>query len=68
MNLDKDIGLDRFDGRALNEAFVDGPDEEQVPIEVRTLFAETPDGKYRAALQITELGRQRYIDKSWRTR
>src|SRR5262247_1452267 len=68
MGLDKDMGADRFDGRALNEAFVDGPDEEQVPIQVRTLFAETADGKYRAALQVTELGRQRYIDKSWRMR
>jgi arylsulfatase A-like enzyme len=68
MNLDKDVGGDRFDGRALNEAFVGGPDEEQVPIQVRTLFAETADGSYRAALQITELGRQRYIDKSWRMR
>ena len=52
----------------LNEALADGPDEEQVPIQVRTLFAETPDGKYRTALQITDLGRQRYIDKSWRMR
>jgi predicted AlkP superfamily pyrophosphatase or phosphodiesterase len=68
MNLDKDMGLDRFDGRALNEAFVNGPDEEQVPLQVRTFFAETADGGYRAALQITELGRQRYIDKSWRMR
>jgi hypothetical protein len=74
MNLDKDVNLDktmdagRFDGRVLNEALADGPDEEQVPIQVRTLFAETPDGKYRAALQITDLGHQRYIDKSWRMR
>ena len=68
MNLDKEADISRFDGRVLNEAFNDGPDEEQVPIEVRTLFTETPDGKYRAALQVTELGRQRYIDKSWRMR
>ncbi len=68
MSLDKEADISRFDGRVLNEAFSDGPDEEQVPIEVRTLFTETPDGKYRAALQVTELGRQRYIDKSWRMR
>jgi arylsulfatase A-like enzyme len=68
MNLDKDMGADRFDGRVLSEALADGPDEEQVPMQVRTLFAETPDGKYRAALQITDLGHQRYIDKSWRMR
>jgi arylsulfatase A-like enzyme len=67
MNLDKDVP-DRFDGRALREAFVGGPDEEQVPIEVRTYFVETPDGGYRAAIQVTELEHQRYIDKSWRMR
>jgi predicted AlkP superfamily pyrophosphatase or phosphodiesterase len=68
MNLDTDVGLGRFDGRALREAFVDGPDEEQIPIQVRTYFVETADGSYRAALQVTELDQQRYIDKSWRTR
>jgi predicted AlkP superfamily pyrophosphatase or phosphodiesterase len=68
MGLDKDVGLDRFDGRALREAFADGPDEEQVPIQVHTYFVETIDGNYRTALQITELGRERYVDKSWRVR
>jgi hypothetical protein len=67
MNLDKNVP-ERFDGRALREAFVDGPDEEQVPIEVRTYFVETPDGGYRAAIQVTELEHQRYIDKCWRVR
>jgi predicted AlkP superfamily pyrophosphatase or phosphodiesterase len=66
MGLDKGVGLDRFDGRALREAFADGPDEEQVPIQVRTYFVETADKSYRAAVQVTELERQRYIDKSWR--
>src|SRR5262245_544113 len=68
MNLDKDVDIGRFDGRVLREAFADGPDEEQVPIQVRTYFVETADGSYRAALQVTELERQRYIDKSWRIR
>jgi arylsulfatase A-like enzyme len=68
MNLDEEVGLGRFDGRVLREAFADGPDEEQVPIEVRTYFVETADGSYRAALQLTELDRQRYVDKSWRIR
>jgi arylsulfatase A-like enzyme len=67
MNLDNGVP-DRFDGRVLREAFADGPDEEQVPIEVRTYFAETPDSSYRAAIQITELENQRYVDKSWRVR
>jgi arylsulfatase A-like enzyme len=68
MNLDKEVDLNRFDGRALKEAFADGPDEEQVPIQVRTYFVKTPDDAYSAALQVTELDRQRYIDKSWRIR
>jgi arylsulfatase A-like enzyme len=68
MNLDKDVDLGRFDGRALREAFADGPDEEQVPIQVRTYFVKSDDDGYRAALQITELDRQRYVDKSWRMR
>jgi hypothetical protein len=68
MNLDKDVDVSRFDGRVLSEAFADGPDEEQVPIQVRTYFVEMADGSYRAALQVTELDRQRYIDKSWRIR
>jgi hypothetical protein len=44
MNLDTNPGPDRFDGRALREAFADGPDEEQVPVEVHTYFVETADG------------------------
>ncbi len=68
MNLDKEVDLGRFDGRALREAFADGPDEEQVPIQVRTYFVKTDNHSYRAALQITELDRQRYVDKSWRIR
>lgn len=66
MNLDSEIGPGRFDGRPLREAFADGPDEEQVPVEVRTYFVKTEDGEYRAALQVTEIERQRYVDKSWR--
>lgn len=68
MGLDKDIGPGRFDGRPLREAFAGGPDEEQVPIETQTYFVETTDEQYRAALQITALGAQRYVDKSWRVR
>lgn len=66
MNLDRGIVPAGFDGRVLSEAFVDGPDVEQVPVQVRTHIVETADGAYRAALQVTELGRQVYIDKGWR--
>ncbi|MBR1228498.1 MULTISPECIES: alkaline phosphatase family protein [unclassified Bradyrhizobium] len=68
MNLDSEVDLSRFDGRPLREAFAGGPDEEQVPIQVKTYFVKTDDDSYRAALQLTELDRQRYIDKSWRMR
>ncbi|HTD89542.1 MAG TPA: alkaline phosphatase family protein [Burkholderiales bacterium] len=53
-----------LDGRILKEALVNGPDEEQVPIETRTLRVST--GTYKAALQVTETGGKRYLDKSWR--
>jgi predicted AlkP superfamily pyrophosphatase or phosphodiesterase len=61
-------GLPRFDGRAITEAFAGGPDPEQVPVQTITHVIATPDGKYRAAIQVSEVGSQRYIDKSWRIR
>lgn len=72
--LDNRIGLDRdptlppFDGRPIVEAFVDGPDQEQVPMRTLTHITATPDGAYRVAIQVSEVGTQRYIDKSWRMR
>ena len=68
MNLERDIDMSSFDGRVLDEAFANGPDGEQVPVQVRTHIVETDNGTYRAALQVTELGRQLYIDKGWRIR
>ncbi len=56
-----------LDGRVLLEALNGGPDEEQIPTETRTFTTETGVG-YRATIQITNLGSQRYIDKSWRVR
>jgi arylsulfatase A-like enzyme len=53
-----------LDGRVLREALVNGPDEEQVAIETRTL--RVTSGAYKAALQITETAGKRYLDKSWR--
>lgn len=66
MNLDRGIVPADFDGRVLSEAFANGPDGEQIPAQVRTHIVETADGTYRTALQVTELGRQLYIDKGWR--
>jgi arylsulfatase A-like enzyme len=68
LGLDRDPTLPRFDGRAIVEAFVDGPDQEQVPMRTITHVTATPDGVYRVAIQISEVGAQRYIDKSWRMR
>jgi arylsulfatase A-like enzyme len=51
-------------GRALVEAMVGGPDEEQVPVETRSL--RVANGAYRAVLQATEADGHRYIDKAWR--
>jgi arylsulfatase A-like enzyme len=66
MGLDRDPALPRFDGRAITEAFVDGPDPEQVPVRTTTHVTATPDSIHRIAIQVTEVGDQRYIDKSWR--
>jgi arylsulfatase A-like enzyme len=68
MNLEDDTIMSSFDGRAFREAMVGGPDGEQLPLQVRTHIVETGDRSYRAALQVTELGRQVYIDKGWRIR
>jgi arylsulfatase A-like enzyme len=68
MGLDRDPGLPPFDGRAITEAFVDGPDEEQVPTTTTTYVTATPDGAFRAAIQVSEAGGKRYLDKSWRIR
>ncbi len=68
MGLDHDANLPPFDGRAITEAFVDGPDEEQVATRTTTYFTATPDGAFRAAIQVSEVGAERYLDKSWRVR
>jgi predicted AlkP superfamily pyrophosphatase or phosphodiesterase len=54
-------------GRPLKEALRDGPDEEQVPSETKVLRTEVK-GVYRAAIQVTDVGDRRYIDKAWRIR
>jgi len=55
-----------LDGRVLTEAMREGPDEEQVLSETKIL--KTAAGNYRAAIQITDVGEYRYIDKGWRIR
>jgi hypothetical protein len=51
-------------GRPLLEALVDGPDEEQVAMETRTLLVAR--GAYRAVLQVSEVAGRKYVDKGWR--
>lgn len=53
-----------LEGRVLAEALVNGPDEEQVAVEVRTLRVGAT--AYKAAMQVSETAGRRYLDKSWR--
>jgi predicted AlkP superfamily pyrophosphatase or phosphodiesterase len=68
LGLDRDANLPLFDGRAITEAFADGPDEEQIAAKTTTYFTATLDGAFRAAIQVSEIGSERYLDKSWRIR
>jgi len=60
-----DASAESLGGRPLKEAFRDGPDQEQVPSETKVLRTEVK-GVYRAAVQVTDVGDRRYIDKAWR--
>jgi arylsulfatase A-like enzyme len=55
-------------GRVLREALIGGPDEEQIAVDTRVLTTETRRGHYQAAIQVSAVAHQRYIDKSWRMR
>jgi predicted AlkP superfamily pyrophosphatase or phosphodiesterase len=57
-----------LDGRVLLEALQGGADEEQVPVETYVIETAATHGRYRTAIQISQVGNQRYIDKSWRMR
>ena len=52
------------DGRPLLEALVEGPDQEQVAMETRTL--RVANGAYRAVLQVSITAGKRYVDKAWK--
>jgi arylsulfatase A-like enzyme len=69
MGLDGDPALPRFDGRAITEAFVDGPDPEKMPVRTITHPTASRDRSYQAEIQVsTTTGGATYIDKSWRIR
>ncbi len=59
-------GAGGFDGRVLTEGLEGGSDPEQVAVDTRVHTVEA--GGYRAALQLSEAGGRRYVDKSWRIR
>lgn len=58
-------GGDTLDGRVLSESLREGVDEEQVSFGTRLIRTQAGT-RYRAAIQVTEVGRHRYIDKGWR--
>lgn len=60
-------GGEVLDGRVLTEALRGGPDEEQISTETKVLRTEAA-GRYSAAVQVTNVGHHRYIDKGWRIR
>ena len=67
LHIKGDASAEGLGGRPLKEALRDGPDEEQVPCETKVLRTEVK-GVYRAAIQVTDVGDRRYIDKAWRMR
>jgi predicted AlkP superfamily pyrophosphatase or phosphodiesterase len=60
-------GGDQMQGRVLHEALSKGPDQEQVSSETRIVRTQA-GSSYRAAVQVSEVGKHRYIDKGWRIR
>jgi predicted AlkP superfamily pyrophosphatase or phosphodiesterase len=63
-------GLDSrtHDGRVLSEAFNEGPDERRLKVRTRTYTTVADRGRYRAAVQVSEIDgkRYRYVDQSRR--
>jgi arylsulfatase A-like enzyme len=56
---------ERMQGRPLVEALANGPDEEKIPSESRVF--ETSNGSgYRAVIEVSRVGKNSYVEKSWR--
>jgi arylsulfatase A-like enzyme len=62
--LGKDEAANAMQGRVLLEALVGGPDEEQVPVEMRSFGVA--NGSYSAVLQASRVEGRIYVDKAWR--
>ena len=75
LTLKADAAGESLGGRVLREGLRDGPDEEKIPTETKILRTAAA-GRYRAAVQVTDVsayrypdgGPYRYIDKGWRIR
>ena len=67
LHIKGDASGESLGGRPLKEGLRDGPDQEQVPSETKVLRTEVK-GVYLAAIQVTDVGDRRYIDKAWRMR
>lgn len=50
----------------LAEAFEGGPEAEKIPIETRAFSASSKHAA-RSVLQVSYVGRHRYLDKTWRS-
>ena len=56
---------DDIQGRILYESLKTGPDIEKIPVETKLLTIQT--GNQKTIVQISFVGKNWYIDKSWRT-
>ena len=59
-------GCEPLDGRVLLEGLKGGPDESEMQVKTRVFTTNASQGRYKAAIEVSEVGNQRYIDKSWR--
>ncbi len=57
---------DAFDGRVLLEGLRKGTDARNVRVKTRTFTTNDNQGRYKSAIQVSEVGNQRYIDQSSR--
>lgn len=55
-----------FDGRVLLEGLRGGPDERYVHVRTHVFTTSANQGRYKAAIQVSEVENQRYVDQSWR--
>gem|GEM_PF-62073 len=60
------VPVPEVDGRVLAEAFEGGPEAEKIPIATRAFAADAKSTPH-AILQVSYVGRHRYLDKTWRS-